>query len=189
LKKNKVTANLTCFTEGFSPQAWGCTGADALAAGRQPFSPQAWGCTAQQRAWQSGAAVFPTGVGVYRLMAKKAATRQPFSPQAWGCTEPGENFSEAPGVFPTGVGVYRSQRPSAIWATRFPHRRGGVPQKIHRWRPPAMFSPQAWGCTVDPIWHIHNDAVFPTGVGVYRVDGAGNPALDKFSPQAWGCTG
>jgi len=72
-------------------------------------------------------------------------------------------------VFPTGVGVYRVRRAHSIIKTRFPHRRGGVPYPN---RPKARlraFSPQAWGCTAKRAVAVTGHAVFPTGVGVYRL--------------------
>jgi len=135
------------------------------------FSPQAWGCTAPYHTAPLPLRVFPTGVGVYRMLlttaritnrfphrrggvpniADDCPNHEPFSPQAWGCT------------------VWRSYQRRHL--RRFPHRRGGVPGFLtitHSW---AAFSPQAWGCTDGVSRQMTMIFVFPTGVGVYRREG------------------
>ncbi len=84
--------------------------------------------------------------------------------------------------------MYRESAPVASGFSRFPHRRGGVPQRIDSLRSNYEFSPQAWGCTesLGMVNAILN--VFPTGVGVYRARVTRCGWASRFSPQAWGCT-
>ena len=158
----------------FSPQAWGCTAGYVSYSAQMvdPFSPQAWGCTAALGGFPHrrggypeccGRIVFPTGVGVYRILQHGIIRGFPH---------------RRGGVCP-------------MWRGRFPHRRGGVPPATAI-KPKMAFSPQAWGCTVamnvlaQHISFPHRRGgvpelmnVFPTGM--YR-------ACRRFSPQAWGCT-
>ena len=51
------------------------------------------------------------------------------------------------------------------------------------------FSPRAWGWTGAPSIEGLRVYVFPTGVGVDRINWPGSAALFAFSPRAWGWTG
>ena len=170
---------MRCISGAFSPQAWGCT-ADQIMWRRgttASFSPQAWGCTADCPLIFIARLVFPTGVGVYRVQCRFVSGNNSFphrrggvpridvprslrvfelfSPQAWGCT----------GLPCSRIFTFRC----------FPHRRGGVPSNPSMNLRPRRFSPQAWGCTARNGLSWNNRCqriVFPTGVGVYRVEGA-----------------
>ena len=154
----------------------------------ESFSPQAWGCTVYSRSHIASSEVFPTGVGVYRILFAPILgligfphrrggvpgfqyvlfVHILFSPQAWGCTEMRSFGFPRRRVFPTGVGVYRTFL----------------------------------------VGRLSHGDVFPTGVGVYRlltirenikasfphrrggVPRSAQPLVKRppFSPQAWGCT-
>ena len=91
-------------------------------------------------------------------------------------------------VFPTHVGVYLPASRKTGTQRCFPHARGGVPIPIDISGNGNTFSPRTWGCTsacaILPIATI----VFPTHVGVYRVDHHVFAYSSAFSPRTWGCT-
>jgi len=131
-------------------------------------------------------------------------------------------------VFPTHVGVYMAWRGGYLTVKSFPHARGGVPRScwfdfqldrfpharggVPRYPQPvasiSSFSPRTWGCTCATSLKNYGSSVFPTHVGVYRLNIAnvlwanrfphargGVPSLERFSgcdwvfsPRTWGCT-
>ena len=111
--------------------------------------------------------VFPTHMGVYRLIGLSGLQRvsfphtrggvpnsttknslaPAFSPHTWGCTDVGIFAGVDRNVFPTHVGVYRRGGTMARPKIGFPHTRGGVPAEAALLENP--------------------DSVFPTHVGVY----------------------
>ena len=157
----------------------------------------------------STARVFPTGVGVYRVMMTLWSACVCFPHRRGGVPVFMTRGVSTARVFPTGVGVYRAT--------------------VNITTLPLMFSPQAWGCTAAQHASAAGQAVFPTGVGVYpskpsaenfaevfptgvgvyRHDhlissalcgfphrrggvpflAGGDRLAGVFSPQAWGCTG
>src|SRR5579871_1672866 len=153
------------------------------------FSPRAWGCTVTTIESDLTTAVFPTGVGVYRVAggvisatvrfphgrggvpcgSRGASSVLSFSPRAWGCTEIAQEEGPPLYVFPTGVGVYRYVSWGVTIGSSFPHGRGGVPEGNSGSGQFQPFSPRAWGCTVTIRSQSTTAAVFPTGVGVYRL--------------------
>ena len=108
--------------------------------GTMLFSPHTWGCTAARDGVMLHEIVFPTHVGVYRAL---------------GCIAPA-NIA----VFPTHVGVYRTQPNRDHPVKRFPHTRGGVPNRAYNNR--------------------HSSSVFPTHVGVYLHAMSGKKDLARF---------
>ena len=174
----------------------------------QLFSPQAWGCTESRRSHGGDSQVFPTGVGVYRshVLAAITETRfphrrggvplarpgchhgNPFSPQAWGCTDsPSETLVRHDG-FPTGVGCTASIAYNEVVDSVFPTGVGcTVDVTIHS--NGDIVSPQAWGCTGECLAPACSKRVFPTGVGVYRLERPASARPTRFPHRRGGCTG
>ena len=151
-------------------------------------SPQAWGWPGTGARLVQPPGVFPTGVGMARLLISLRPQRkcvphrrgdgpqqprarpQPgqCSPQAWGWPVRGSVALPPFCVFPTGVGMARVTRTSSRLGRSVPHRRGDGPcaPPWPVWTPAC--SPQAWGwpalCS-DGRRALH---VFPTGVGMAR---------------------
>ena len=170
-------------------------------------SPRPWGCFSSGRMVPLESSVFPTPVGVFLFpdMAQGALARLPHarggvsglpcpdlpmngsSPRPWGCFL---------------LMVVSLRRKNSL-----PHARGGVsgydtPDMIRR-----MSSPRPWGCFPRGPSGPHRSAVFPTPVGVFPVQPAGDVFLSrlpharggvsstifgqdrllKSSPRPWGC--
>ena len=111
-------------------------------------------------------------------------------------------------VFPTRVGVDRRLSTPLIVLRSFPHTRGGGPEIPNLPESRLAFSPHAWGWTVKLSTKNDFDSVFPTRVGVDRLQAlvarlpgsfphtrGGGPygreilrRVSMFSPHAWGWT-
>ncbi len=111
-------------------------------------------------------------------------------------------------VFPTPVGMFRFYEGWALTRLRFPHPRGDVPQTKWKQKPFEEFSPPPWGCSASLCAVSGLRPVFPTPVGMFRLElfnisGCGcfpHPRGDvpafllptwvfiKFSPPPWGCS-
>ena len=68
----------------------------------------------------------------------------------------------------------------------FPHRRGGGPLAAIVSLLDEMFSPQAWGWTVEHAVGYDISVVFPTGVGVDRKPPTGGFCFDSFPHRRGG---
>ena len=150
-------------------------------------SPRSWGCFPSALRLIITGEVFPTLVGVFPGVQKKACSRfclpharggvsetaavfasaPRSSPRSWGCFSANQCPQGLEDVFPTLVGVFLSR---VIWccpASRLPHARGGVSSLLARCKRPPSSSPRSWGCFPRlpflPV-HVH---VFPTLVGVF----------------------
>ena len=154
------------------------------------FSPHAWGCSEGTTPAHSGSSVFPTCVGVFRPIGTHTQmngrfphmrggvpnllSRNPsagtFSPHAWGCSGYRAFAFAISTVFPTCVGVFRAKGDCDDLACRFPHMRGGVPAGVGSRAILPPFSPHAWGCSVETIIYPEGEGVFPTCVGVFRLN-------------------
>ena len=172
--------------------------------------------------------VFPTQVGMFRVahashsshgsfphasgdvpLSRLSAPRTGmFSPRKWGCSGRRMGGAAAERVFPTQVGMFRVELVSSWSNCCFPHASGDVPAKTPPTAPQAQFSPRKWGCSVHDFTCGVPHIVFPTQVGMFRIqrtrDGApegfphasgdvpvGFDSLDmalKFSPRKWGCS-
>ena len=140
--------------------------------GRHPkgraFSPRAWGWTAYTWPACPRRVVFPTRVGVDRVLAVMSKSEKKFSPRAWGWTAAAGNVKLIEAVFPTRVGVDLATLPIVPWARSFPHARGGGPTSRPLSRSGGPFSPRAWGWTALAVATGAQNGVFPTRVGVDR---------------------
>ena len=161
----------------------------------QAFSPHAWGWTSADAGCRADQCVFPTRVGVDRVMMNGTlyAFRFPhtrgggprwlhvvmsafvFSPHAWGWTEKKVAIGKYVSVFPTRVGVDLMAAGLMMVASCFPHTRGGGPGEFYIPCAQCSFSPHAWGWTEQMTREERNQAVFPTRVGVDLIEQAITP--------------
>ncbi len=173
-----------CFPHGCGDGPAGDTLLDRLLR----FSPRVWGWSAFQQGQPAGLVVFPTGVGMVRLINAAATTgvRFPhgcgdgpgarvasftplaFSPRVWGWSGEGGRGLTRLQVFPTGVGMVRGGGSACPPPTRFPHGCGDGPRfELERTRVHG-FSPRVWGWSERPHPRDGVRPVFPTGVGMVR---------------------
>ena len=152
------------------------------------FSPHAWGWSDRRGLGALSGRVFPTRVGMVRVVDSLVQrvycfphTRGDgpssrgniksagwFSPHAWGWSGCEFHMASASLVFPTRVGMVRNPRHAPAAINRFPHTRGDGPNIACGSRPDGKFSPHAWGWSgfyqqPDGTW-----SVFPTRVGMVR---------------------
>jgi len=194
-------------------------------AGRR-FSPPAWGWSVLHVGALRDFEVFPTRVGMVRMSSTPAISQSGFphprgdgpsaacsivapdwfSPPAWGWSAMKSAGDNPQAVFPTRVGMVRRRSDDFPQGKRFPHPRGDGPYSMTSARTSLWFSPPAWGWS-DAGAGIRGGAeVFPTRVGMVRVnqftihrspcfphprgDGPVFPGSlasePKFSPPAWG---
>jgi hypothetical protein len=190
-------------TRGDGPQ--GCR----TTANRSPFSPHAWGWTVKRSYHGRVCAVFPTRVGMDRLLATRGLGLVRFPHTRGDGPELRQGLAMLCEVFPTRVGMDRYHGRLGFVVYRFPHTRGDGPVDIEDAIEAGRFSPHAWGWTGGDWRAGRRPAVFPTRVGMdrYRMfrqcarqgfphtrgDGPYPtvPAsiLARFSPHAWGWTG
>ncbi len=112
------------------------------------FSPHAWGCSDIPCYDTRNGKVFPTRVGMFRVLHAVMPIATAFSPHAWGCSGVLFDGPASAQVFPTRVGMFR-----IVW----------VHMAITK-----PFSPHAWGCSAwRPVRH-RAGGVFPTRVGMFR---------------------
>ena len=193
------------------------------------FSPRAWGCSVLGRRQHRDNHVFPTRVGMFRFWRSARSTGRSFphargdvpkyryrkdgggkfSPRAWGCSFPYKSARGKSSVFPTRVGMFRRYRKIRCREESFPHARGDVPYVLRSFVHAVPFSPRAWGCSAWSAALDPRGAVFPTRVGMFRLDCKrrfiqqrfphargdvplwphGYRCFLLFSPRAWGCSG
>ena len=131
------------------------------------FSPRPWGCSVAGRACRVRDCVFPTPVGMFRLVigdgvgdvgfphargdvpGNKGETTclQGFSPRPWGCSVNGLGEITLSTVFPTPVGMFRRRGRRGRHRLGFPHARGDVPRVTAQASASTRFSPRPWGCS------------------------------------------
>ena len=190
------------------------------------FSPHAWG-------WSDGRDksfdledVLPTRVGMVRSATSSHTSwgcsphtrgdgpthnttkchMPPFSPHAWGWSVTGRDDAGQAGVLPTRVGMVRNTRSRRSWLSGSPHTRGDGPASMRAAMTDTLFSPHAWGWSVEGVRVHAHGVVLPTRVGMVRSgpalarDPRGSPhtrgdgPVSKtiwlgsipFSPHAWG---
>ncbi len=152
------------------------------------FSPRAWGWTVPSGNVTVVSAVFPTRVGMDRVVTrlwpitrcfphargdgpfieKHGTIPEMFSPRAWGWTDPGATIVTSGIVFPTRVGMDRCMGQEMIERRGFPHARGDGPTPLPRIGDSPTFSPRAWGWTAGAGSRGGLAHVFPTRVGMDR---------------------
>ena len=91
-------------------------------------------------------------------------------------------------VFPTHVGVYLIISEFADVSVRFPHTRGGVPERERWWIGWRAFSPHTWGCTGYGGSNLHIGNRFPHTRGGVPIAVPPHKHPISFSPHTWGCT-
>jgi len=141
---------------GFSPHAWGWTGSGRDQRHQDPVFPTRVGvdrpCRCKPRCrlrfphtrgggpfWTADADfaenVFPTRVGVDHAFAFSPDGTVTFSPHAWGWTVNSQCSKIGyVSVFPTRVGVDQDGCTTRTRSCRFPHTRGGGPDRLVRRR-------------------------------------------------------
>ena len=149
-------------------------------------SPHTWGWTAPGPLLKFSNTVFPTHVGMNRVIIiiqsmKKSVphTRgdEPFSllppmkiilcsPHTWGWTDIQESLHRRYPVFPTHVGMNRWQGWDRSLNSCVPHTRGDEPFSLQRKLLIGQCSPHTWGWTEFLNPACKDDPVFPTQVGV-----------------------
>ena len=93
-----------------------------------------------------------------------------YSPRGWGWTGLGYLHSRNSRVFPTRVGMDRTNCADARMGTSIPHAGGDGPQAVKLERQHKAYSPRGWGWTEDLIIVINTLDVFPTRVGMDRMN-------------------
>ena len=107
------------------------------------------------------------------------------SPRPWGCFHAVKRWFESKRVFPTPVGVFPRSRTGKPMYGRLPHARGGVSSPWPPRRPCRPSSPRPWGCFSGKRLRWSPACVFPTPVGVFRINAA-SASLSEGLPHARG---
>ncbi len=160
----------------------------AVAKNGMMFSPRPWGWSATASAYATISNVFPTPVGMVRIliidgcvgagfphargdgpaaMTRTMATGQ-FSPRPWGWSAKGSDGNNIAGVFPTPVGMVRFLPICHGLVLSFPHARGDGPCLTDLLGTLHEFSPRPWGWSVNHCRRVFDFSVFPTPVGMVR---------------------
>ena len=157
---------------------------------RQKFSPRPWGWSESKRPENDRALVFPTPVGMVRrkVFRRHYSKRFPhargdgpadfvfclaypvFSPRPWGWSVKTLFYLIRFHVFPTPVGMVRPSCLVFRAGRCFPHARGDGPTISSDPAAAAVFSPRPWGWSAISIVQNARISVFPTPVGMVRVD-------------------
>ncbi len=154
----------------------------------QQFTPHAWGWICIRHPRSSDAKVYPTCVGMDRLIkpSQQSTNRLPhmrgdgskllilvpismkFTPHAWGWIGMEKITLRAEDVYPTCVGMDRLINRLFSWIGGLPHMRGdGSLTGFHEWLK-IQFTPHAWGWIVSSMWRLLWARVYPTCVGMDR---------------------
>ena len=175
----------------------GVSVANSQAAAWSRSSPRAWGCFLLLIFGYKKKPVFPTCVGVFQTVSRKArksiclphvrggvsrpwrpsASAGRSSPRAWGCFLLLIFGYKKSHVFPTCVGVFLTRFQKIRKALSLPHVRGGVSIRGELEDYFEGSSPRAWGCFFISGRTKPGGPVFPTCVGVFLHHN--NPALKK----------
>ena len=157
---------------------------------RALFSPRPWGWSGDSLAYVRSFAVFPTPVGMVRVPSvpsprsvrfphargdgpatgSRPASRPAFSPRPWGWSGPGAQVDRVQVVFPTPVGMVRHRVQAQRHAQGFPHARGDGPSALAKAGTPPWFSPRPWGWSAVGVGSPTHPQVFPTPVGMVRLE-------------------
>ena len=97
-----------------------------------------------------------------------------FSPRTWGWTFNGYVLATSTQVFPTHVGVDLDLHLLSAAIESFPHARGGGPYGKAVIPGGLEFSPRTWGWTWQLSGKWRTKPVFPTHVGVDRIERRGH---------------
>ena len=110
----------------------------------------------------------------------------PFSPRVWGWSAFSIWCALRRNVFPTRVGMVRIQ--SAVFQKRrgFPHACGDGPHNCRHEHEQEEFSPRVWGWSASTYSNWPFGEVFPTRVGMVRLNFRVSLARSTFSPRVWG---
>ena len=151
-------------------------------------SPHAWGWTVSYTYLKETLVMFPTCVGMNRLLMAYLSVHnhvphmrgdEPYqqliksliircSPHAWGWTVIYLYRKLRARMFPTCVGMNRVSSSQSFSTKNVPHMRGDEPlcafQSIDYWR----CSPHAWGWTALQSYQAPSQIMFPTCVGMNR---------------------
>ncbi len=176
-----------------------------LVASSGGFSPRPWGWSSHGAKGGHGGLVFPTPVGMVRIAPSQipAAPSFPhargdgphlrercwlialFSPRPWGWSVIAQGHSVLSPVFPTPVGMVRQSPWYQPCNRSFPHARGDGPHETTAPMVAAAFSPRPWGWSVLLQSRGPRHVVFPTPVGMVRMDAMNDCKRDSF-PHARG---
>ena len=149
---------------------------------------------------------FPHARGDGPQRAPCPVTSRAFSPRPWGWSVVDLDGFGFGGVFPTPVGMVRPLRCGRCRGCGFPHARGDGPRGGRGNALSRRFSPRPWGWSGRDARDAATCHVFPTPVGMVRVDvpaslitvrfpharGDGPPIWRpmpwraRFSPRPWG---
>ena len=150
-------------------------------------SPRPWGCFLVHIETGESFMVFPTPVGVFLFLRRRAGSpaglpharggvswqhhmphrHQASSPRPWGCFSGQGLLRGSRRVFPTPVGVFLLGSGDAPGGAGLPHARGGVSQDKDCCGVRGGSSPRPWGCFHGDKPYPHHHHVFPTPVGVF----------------------
>ena len=130
------------------------------------------------------------------------------SPREWGCSAEKAGCACRQRIFPTRVGMFRRRAVRIIIDLDLPHASGDVP--FPRCTPKSLSpsSPREWGCSGGENVLLEISAIFPTRVGMFRINGVvhqlpvdlphasgdvplnpcGEPQMKISSPREWGCS-
>jgi len=103
-------------------------------------------------------------------LARLLISLSQYSPHAWGWTVRASFVAKFLSVFPTRVGMDRSLQNLELFWECIPHTRGDGPGGQNVLFGPIRYSPHAWGWTVIPIEQPSFFGVFPTRVGMDRIN-------------------
>ena len=152
------------------------------------YSPPAWGWSGREGEHERGAGVFPTRVGMVRFRngLRRFGQSIPhprgdgpsslgitnivrlYSPPAWGWSALFVGNRGRPVVFPTRVGMVRLLGGDTGLPQRIPHPRGDGPTTANSAEQVTLYSPPAWGWSVQLGEQPVGVGVFPTRVGMVR---------------------
>ncbi len=111
--------------------------------------------------------------------------RRLFSPRAWGWSGKYSSDWIFREVLPTCVGMVRHRMTAKSAGSCSPHVRGDGPIRGRCFVVEGMFSPRAWGWSVQPVTPALPVAVIPTCVGMVRPSGRSRGPFER-SPHVRG---
>ena len=152
------------------------------------FSPRPWGWSDLSGLSATRFLVFPTPVGMVRILAETTfefnsfphargdgpqsylppPSVATFSPRPWGWSVSQNMRFLLVNVFPTPVGMVRSFALVVKCCAGFPHARGDGPYHSDQQTISRLFSPRPWGWSVPSAFPRDRPFVFPTPVGMVR---------------------
>ena len=150
-------------------------------------SPRSWGCFCAGLIKATRPDVFPTLVGVFLAISRRAKRLlglpharggvsdcycdcyqcSESSPRSWGCFRKVLGEMQTIFVFPTLVGVFLLRSTLLGGLFGLPHARGGVSNDSEALVTLQRSSPRSWGCFSIVYTSLQLSKVFPTLVGVF----------------------